>query len=123
MIVYLAAPYTHSDEDVRLLRFDDACRAAAWAMSQGHTCFSPISHSHPIADHLPDELLLDHQFWMDQDLPLLRVANEVWVYMGEGWDKSKGMAREIREAEALGIPVRYVRPEEVPPAQFKEWKE
>ena len=113
MIVYLATPYTHPDARIRQARFEIANHVAAWIMRQGHSVFSPISHSHHIAEHLPDDLLLNHEFWMDQDLPLLRVCNALWVYPANAAQTSKGVVREIREAEALGIPVRYVDEGEV----------
>ena len=110
MIVYLATPYTHTDARIRQARFAIANHVAAWIMRQGHSVFSPISHSHHIAEHLPEKLLLDHEFWMAQDLPLLRVCDAVWVYPNDATHVSKGVAREVREAEALGITVRYLRP-------------
>jgi len=113
MIVYLATPYSHPSASAREERFRISCQVAAWAMRQGHTVFCPIAHSHPIAAFLPDELLLDHEFWMVQDLPLLRMADEVWVYPNDAADASRGVAREVKEAEKCGIPVRLIHPEEV----------
>ena len=113
MIVYLATPYSHPDKYKRLMRFDIACEVAAWAMSQGYTVFCPIAHSHPIAAYLPKELLLSHEFWMKQDLPLLAKCDEVWVYPNDAADVSRGVAREIEDAKRLGIKVRYITPEMV----------
>lgn len=113
MIVYLACPYSSRMPWVREARYEQANRAAAWAMSQGHTVFSPISHSHPICGHLDEGMLLSHDFWMSQDLPLLRKADALWVLCIAGWDTSRGVAREIQEAEANGIPIRYVQPDAV----------
>lgn len=108
MIVYLATPYSHPSASVRENRFNIACEVAAWVMSQGHTVFCPIAHSHPIAEYLAPELLLDHEFWMRQDLPLLAKADELWVYPCDADEVSKGVAREVAEAESLGIPIRRV---------------
>ena len=113
MIVYLATPYTHPDARIREARFQISCKVAAWVMAQGHTVFCPIAHSHPIAAYLPAELLMDHQFWMGQDLPLLLRASELWVYPHDAADVSKGVAREVAEAEKLGIPVKYIHPDDV----------
>lgn len=113
MIVYLACPYSHHLQEIREHRYHEANRAAAWAMGQGHAVFSPISHSHPICGHLAEGLLLSHDFWMSQDLPLLAKADAVWVLCIPGWDTSRGVTREIQEAQALGKPVRYVQPGEV----------
>lgn len=113
MIVYLATPYSHPSADVRETRFEISNYVAAWAMAQGHTVFCPISHSHPIAKNLPEKLLLSHEFWMRQDLPLLRVCDELWVYPNDAADVSRGVAREIQEAQECGIPIRYISPDEV----------
>lgn len=111
MIVYLATPYSHVHKKVRVSRFHTANQVAAWIMQQGHTVFSPISHSHPIAEHLPNELLLDHDFWMRQDLPLLAAADELWVYPHDAAEASLGVAREVEEAQKIGKPIRHIRPE------------
>jgi len=113
MIVYLATPYSHPSAAAREERFRISCHVAAWAMQQGHTVFCPIAHSHPIAAYLPEELLWDHGFWMVQDLPLLRLAHEVWVYPNDAAGISCGVAREVKEAESCGIHVRYISPGEV----------
>lgn len=111
--VYLAAPYSHPLPAVRDLRFHQANAAAAWLMSQGHVVFSPISHSHPIAAYLPAEVLLDHGFWMAQDLGTLALASAVFVLTAPGWDKSRGMAAEIEHAKKHGIRVEYLKPEDL----------
>jgi hypothetical protein len=48
-LVYLASPYTHADKAVMEDRFRAACRYAACLMRRGINVFSPIAHSHPIA--------------------------------------------------------------------------
>ena len=108
MIVYLATPYSHPSAEVREQRFLSACEVAAWVMQQGHTVFCPIAHSHPIAAALPQELVLDHDFWMRQDLPLLHLADQVWVFPADAERTSRGVAREIKEARGKGIPVMFL---------------
>lgn len=108
MLTYLASPYTpHKGESV-----EERCRAAKIAaaklMQAGHAVFSPIAHSHYIADHLPAHLRVDHDFWMAQDLPVLRACTRLVVLRLPGWERSRGVAREIEEAAKLGIPVEYI---------------
>jgi nucleoside 2-deoxyribosyltransferase len=80
MKIYLAIPYTFNPE----LSFKIANRLSAELMSKGHVVFSPISHSHPIADFLPDELRTNSKWWMTQDLPFVEWADEVHaVCIGE----------------------------------------
>ncbi len=107
MIVYLASPYTHASPLVREQRFLSACRVAARLMSQGHAVFSPIAHSHPIAVH-GDLDAVDHEFWMRQDIALLRKCDKVIVLRLPGWTESKGVLRELALAAQLNIPVEYV---------------
>lgn len=107
MRIYLAGPYSHEHEHIRLERFAKLNKAAAKLMNKGHVVFSPVSHSHTIARHLKPELLMDHDFWMNQDLPFLEDSDEMVVLMLDGWDKSRGVNQEIETAEQLGIPVRY----------------
>lgn len=111
MITYLACPYSHHSSDVRLMRFDMACRAAAKLMREGKTVFSPISHSHPVAAYLPEELLLSWPFWKAQDFPLLDLADELVVLTLPGWEESRGVKAEIERAKYWNIPILYMEPD------------
>lgn len=89
-------------------RTDAACRAAAKLMQEGHSVFSPIAHSHYVAEHLPADVAVDHAFWMQQDLAILRHASRLVVLCLPGWGRSKGIACEIAAATAAHIPVEYL---------------
>jgi hypothetical protein len=67
--------------------------------------FSPIAHSHSIAKY---GLPVDWSFWEAQDRRLLQACDEVWVLMLDGWCESVGVQAEIRIAQTLGKPVRFV---------------
>ena len=105
--LYLASPYTHPDAAVRLERYEQACKKAAGLMKKGHAVFSPIAHSHAVAAHLPLDLLMHHDFWMGQDIPILRWATRLVVLTIDGWASSKGVMAEIDYANNLRIPVAY----------------
>lgn len=105
--VYLGQPYSHPDPSVREGRFKAGCAKAASLMKQGYTVFSPIAHSHPVASHLPDELLMNHRFWMKQDLPILSWADKLIVLTLDGWQYSKGLAEERKFAEENGIEIEF----------------
>jgi len=108
--VYLASPYTpHNGESIDE-RVTEACKAAASLMRSGLSVFSPIVHSHYVADHLTPEARLDHEFWMRQDLAILKSASQLYVLMLPGWRASKGVCREIAAARAVNIPVTYMDP-------------
>lgn len=105
--VYLAIPYTFNPEVSHKI----ANKVAADLMSKGYIVFSPISHSHIIADHLPSELRTNADWWMRQDLPLVEWSDEVHVVvigeMGhELIEKSKGVQQEIKHAKIKNKPIK-----------------
>jgi nucleoside 2-deoxyribosyltransferase len=107
--VYLAIPYRYDPDQ----SFEIANFAAAYQMKLGNIVFSPISHSHHIADHLDAELRLDHEFWMKQDLPMIDWADKlVVVVIGcAGIDLieySRGVQEEIEYAKTLGKEIEYM---------------
>jgi nucleoside 2-deoxyribosyltransferase len=110
MKIYLAIPYSFNPE----LSADLANKAAARLMQDGHVVFSPISHSHGIADYLPPSLRTDSHWWMQQDLPFVDWADEVHVVVigelgHELIEQSIGVQAEIKRAKQLGKPVHYVQ--------------
>ncbi len=106
--VYLASPYTPHNGESMQMRTNAACKAAAELMQQGHSVFSPIAHSHYIAEYLPEQVRTEHAFWMNIDLAILRHAGKVIVLCLPGWEASKGIACEIAAATASHIPVEYM---------------
>ena len=107
-VTYLASPYTHADPAVREARFRAVVKKAAELMLSGECVFSPIAHTHEIG--LLIERPVDHDFWMLQDVAILRHCAKVSVLMLPGWMESKGVAQEIRLARDMNIPVEYVEP-------------
>jgi len=106
-IIYLGLPYTFNP----YLSFEIANRVAAKLMQKGYVVFSPISHSHPISDHMADEMRISQQFWMHQDLPILGKCDEFHlIYIGKNGQKlineSKGCQAEIKKATELGLPIK-----------------
>jgi hypothetical protein len=87
-------------------RFDAACRAAGKLMAEGHVVFSPIAHTHPIAVRC--ELPRGWDFWERFDREFVLASRKLVVLMIDGWDKSKGVAAEIKIAIDAGIPVEYM---------------
>lgn len=108
-LVYLATPYSHDDPAVRHARFDAVNRMAAFLMREGHHIFSPISHTHPIAE--AGDLPRDWNYWQSYDRAILRACSAMIVFTQEGWQSSRGVTAEIAIARELGIPVEYIGPE------------
>ena len=114
---YLASPYCNPDNRADLpyciLRFEEACKAAATLMAQGHHIFCPIAHSHPIASWLPEAQRTSHDFWLKQDFALLAMADRLIVLQLHQWERSFGVTREIEFAWDNGIPVDYLDPRKI----------
>jgi Domain of unknown function (DUF1937) len=112
---YLASPYSAKGVGdprlaamLRARRYKHVCRMAAELMRRGHVIFCPIAHSHPIEVLGMHGDILDGDFWLKQDYPLLEKAKEILVFQMGGWDKSYGVAQEIKFAQERNIPVRYI---------------
>lgn len=106
MLIYLASPYSHPNADIRQERFDKVCFVAANLMREGHHVFSPIAHTHPIA--LQGDLPKGFDFWEEFDRKMIGACGALWVVMMDGWRESKGVSAEIKIAEEMGIPVKYI---------------
>ena len=102
---YLASPYSHELPEVREERFHLACRASAGLMKRGWLIFSPIAHTHPIAQHgLPK----GWDFWEKYDIQFLNACVGIIVLQIDGWEASKGIEGELRMMDAAGKAVRYM---------------
>ena|SRR6185369_5341778 len=100
MKIYLAIPYTWNPAK----SFEIANKVSAKLMENGNVVFSPVSHSHGIADHLPTNIRTDSHWWMTQDLPLVEWADELHVVViGENGnaliEQSRGVQMEIAHAK------------------------
>lgn len=103
--IYLAAPYSHPEKVGRLIRFYRINAKAAELMKSGNIVFSPISHSHPIADQC--DLPLHAEFWQEMNESFIDWADIVVVYRLIGWQCSNGVQAEIEYANKTGKPVEY----------------
>lgn len=104
-MIYLASPYSDPNPEVKEQRFNDVCRAAAELMRRGILIFSPIAHTHPIANFgLPS----GWEFWRQFDYHHIETSEQVWVLTLPGWADSVGVSAEVEIAKELGKPVRLV---------------
>ena len=106
MIAYIACPYSSPYENVRRLRFEAANRCAGALMARGEVVFSPISHTHPIAEQC--ELPKGWEYWNKYDRAMLSQCVKVYVLTIDGWMESVGVAAELKIANELGLPVEYI---------------
>lgn len=106
-LIYLACPYSHADHAVMVDRWNSVNKVAAKLMSDGHYIFSPISHTHPIAEH---GLPRGWEYWKGYDRRMIESCDEIIVLKLDGWEASTGVQAEIEIGKELGIPVSYIDP-------------
>lgn len=107
-LTYLAGPYSHPERAVRVARFNALNAAAARLMGAGEHVYSPISHTHPIAE--AGALPLGWDFWEQYDRIYLGIAKRVVVLTLDGWRESKGVTAEIAIAQEYGLTIDFMEP-------------
>jgi len=120
-IIYLASPYSHYEQEVRLERFNAVCDCAAAFIGQGYFIYSPIAHNHALVKF---GLPVSWEFWKKYDENFLEVCSELWVLMLPDWNESVGVQAEIEIMKKLNKPIRFVDSEDgsVHPAPCEEMK-
>jgi nucleoside 2-deoxyribosyltransferase len=108
-ILYLAAPYTHPDVEIRRQRVKIVNAAAARIIRLGRIVFSPLTMTHPL-----DVLLagknetLGSDYWVKFDEAFMEFCSDIAVLCLDGWKESSGVAREIRFFLDRKRPVHYL---------------
>ena len=108
--MYLASPYSDPDPKIQELRFKQVCIVAGKMLAQGRMIFSPIAHTHSIAQ--ATDLPTDWEFWSRYDKTMLRQAAEFGILCLTGYTKSKGVIAEIKISEYLELPTFYFDPKD-----------
>ena len=116
-MIYLACPYSHDNMGIREWRYKRVTEAAAiLVFTRKIPVYSPITQTHPMDVHrilhMPDVKLGDeHDFWLNMfDFPFLRTCSNLAVLMLPGWEESKGVSMELKEAKWLGLEIEYLEP-------------
>ena len=102
-MIYLAAPYTHDEPEMREHRFLMANKVASILMRKGKLVFSPITHGHPIIQE--GSLSTSWAYWEKHGSYMLSLCSKLVVICAGGWEESVGVRGEIKVAEELGIPI------------------
>lgn len=91
--IYLASPYSHPLNEIKLLRFQETAMFAGELHKMGLIFFSPICHSHPIADFCA----IDGAFetWQQLDRAFLDWSDVIVVLGLVDWERSNGIRHEI----------------------------
>lgn len=103
---YLASPYSHDSATVRHARFRSACLAAGWAIKNGLFLYSPIAHTHNIAEVCG--LPLGFDFWEEYDAVGVGSCKDLYILKIPGWEESIGVWREINIAEDMGKTIYFM---------------
>lgn len=120
-LIYLASPYSDANPSVVARRVRQVQLATAKLIEQGHLIFSPIVHSHPIADLVrfnplnTSEALSD---WLSYDKAFIDKCDELWVLTAPGYETSRGVKAEIAHASEIGKPIRFVSFPDFEPSTF-----
>jgi hypothetical protein len=104
-MIYVASPYTHKEAEVRHTRYELVRDYTAKMMQAGKPAYSPIAYCHDIA--IRHKMPTDALFWEKFNTAFIRVSSEVHIFRVTGWDRSTGVAMEIKLAEQLSIPLTY----------------
>lgn len=92
---YLATPYskwTHGLQDANTV----AQMLAARLLELRLPIYSPIAHTHGIAEFVTGVDKRDHEFWLAADKPLFDAAYGLLIADLQGWRDSKGVTLEIK---------------------------
>lgn len=104
---YLASPYSLYPTGQEQAHADICCIAGRLLKNE-ISIFSPIAHSHPIADYADIEM--GHEFWMNANRHLIEGAVGLVVVKLESWDESRGIESEIGIFRQAKKPILYLDP-------------
>ena len=103
---YLASPYSKHPAGLEEA-FREVCRASAQLLKAGHSIFSPIAHTHPIAIYGNMDPL-NHDIWLKADRCTMDAASGILILAVPGWEDSYGIQFERGVFKTAGKPELYV---------------
>jgi hypothetical protein len=107
-LIYLACPFRHTDPLTQRKRCAAVHYTAAQIFLEGKHVISHHTHNEPLIDIIDDAVPGEH--WMQFDLAILAHCKLLYVLAMEGWELSKGVAREIAFAKERGIAIQMIAP-------------
>lgn len=108
-MIYVAAPYSHTDPEVVKQRMVMFARVMAKIIEDGKHPVSPLMN-HFLADKVEINFPLSWAFWEEYSYQLLTRCDIVYVITMPGWQESAGVQGEIALAVSMGTPVEYIDP-------------
>ena len=110
MLIYLASPYSHPDDNKRDENYKIISGVAAEMITKGDVVFSPITYGHHLLTF--KQLPNDWAFWKNFCLKFLEKCDKIIICKMPGWEKSIGVAEEIEFSKENGIPIEYIEYQE-----------
>ena len=115
---YIASPYTaltkggkKPTDKIMHARAEEVAFYAGVLLNRGEVVYCPIAHGHFIQQRF--DLPMTWEFWWKIDKVFLEKAHGLIVYMMEGWNRSRGVADEIKFAVETHKLIRYVDPDTI----------
>jgi hypothetical protein len=106
MVYYLASPYSHENESVRIENYRLVSRKAAELVASGLVVVSPITYGHTLLSF--SDMPSNWEFWKKFCISILDKCDCLVVYKMPGWDQSRGVQEEISYAKSKDIPVEFI---------------
>jgi len=107
-MIYLASPYSHAEERVRVRRYLYTREFVYRQLAKGVPLVSPIVYCHQFARDF--DAPTDAVSWLPLNAALIEAAKGLWVLKLDGWEDSVGVKMEIEKADLLGLPITYKEP-------------
>ena len=109
---YLATPYAKYYQGVEAA-YNLACDNAALFIEARIPVFSPIAHSHGIANAV-SIWAKGHNIWLPMDQPFIDAAKGLVMLKAVGWGVSVGMGYELEQFKKAGKPIVWMEPYTLP---------
>lgn len=112
-LAYLAIPYTgryreKCPRSKRELSYLIANSFTAQLMNAGELVFSPITHSHHVADYMDQHRAIDHNYWMAVAERMMVRCDRLYIIPLDGWEQSAGVQHEMKFARSLKLPIFFL---------------
>ena len=109
-MIYVASPYSSDTRIVESQRAAAVARYTSHLIRQGQAAFSPIAHGHFIEECVVKGTAPTYRDWLIHGINMLRISEEVHVFMLDGWQESQGVSKEISFAENKQLNIEYISP-------------
>ena len=105
-MIYIAAPYSDSDQTVVDNRVKRVCEYSGGLLKNGQSCVSALTVGVSILQHT--NLPTDFSFCKKLSFDLIDVCDEIHVLMLDGWDNSIGVDGEVNYGIKKGIKIKHI---------------